>query len=380
MKKLIYSLISLAFLASCQPKDTSDLGKLKSEKDSLVSVQKELVLRLQEIDEKITMLDTNAKLHSVSTLSIAPKPFSHFFNIYGKVESNQSINLNSETSGRIISIRVKRGQNVAKGQLLAEIDASILKQNIAEVETSLKLANELYKKQSKLWIDDKIGSEVQYLEAKNRKESLEDRLETLNAQLSMTQVRAPFNGVIDEIFPKDGEMASPQMSMFRLVNLSEVYLTASISEAYVGTVKVGTPAVVSFSSLGKTVESEVINVGNFINPDNRTFDVNIALKKDLDFKPNMMGDVSLQDYTAKEALVVPTRLIMETTSGDSYVYVVEDSNAEISIVKKISITPGMSYNGQTEVIDGLTGTEKIIDKGSRSVKAGQRVRVVTLAE
>lgn len=380
MKKLIYSLLSLAFLAACQTEDTSDLAKLKSEKDSLVSVQKDVVLRLQEIDEKLAQLDSNANLHTVTTMAIAPQEFSHYFNIYGKVESNQSISLYSETSGRIVAIRVKRGQNVAKGQLLAEIDASVLRQNIAEVETSLKLANELYKKQSKLWLEDKIGSEVQYLEAKNRKESLENNLETLKTQLSKAQVRAPFSGVIDEIFPKDGEMASPQMAMFRLVNLSEVYLSASISEAYVGSVSAGTPAVVSFSSLGKTIESEVINVGNFINPNNRTFEVYIALKNDEDFKPNMMGDVSLQDYSVKEALVVPTRLIMETTAGASYIYILEDSDAEVSLVKKVNIKPGVSYNGQTEVVEGLTGTEKIIDKGARSVKAGQRVRVVTLAE
>ncbi len=380
MKKLLYSLLAVAFLAACQTEGPTELSKLKSEKDSLVEVQKDVTMRIKEIDAQLALLDSTTKLHTVTTIALTPQPFKHYFKVYGQVESNQSINLNSEAAGRITAIHVKRGQNVGKGQLLAEIDASVIRQNMAEVETSLKLANEIYKKQSKLWTEDKIGSEVQYLQAKNNKESLERRLETLNAQLAMTKVRAPFSGVIDEIFPKDGEMASPAMPMFRLVNLSEVYLTASVSEAYVGKVKVGTPASIVFESLGTTVESQVINVANFINPDNRTFEVNISLKKDDNFKPNMMGEVNLEDYAVAQAWVVPTRLIMENTLGESYVYVYEDGKADVSLVKKVPVTLGMSYNGQTEILTGLTGTEMVIDKGSRSVKAGQKVRVVTLAE
>ena len=380
MKKAIYTLLAMSFLAACQTEDVSDLGKLRTERDSLNTVQKEITTRLKEIESKLALVDSNSNLHSVTIVSVNPQPFAHYFKVYGKVESNKSINLYAETSGRINNILVKRGQNVAKGQLLAEIDASILIQNIAEVKTSLELANELYKKQSKLWLEDKIGSEVQYLQAKNNKESLDRRLETLNAQLAMTKVRAPFNGVIDDIFPKDGEMASPQMAMFRLVNLSEVYLTSSVSEAYVGKIAVGTPAKVTFKSLGKTVESDVVRVGNFINPDNRTFEINVALGNDLNYKPNMMASVDLQDYKVDEALVVPTRLVMETSSGESYVYVLEGKGAEIATVKRVIINTGVSYDGQTEVLSGLSGGENVVDKGSRSVKEGQKVRVVILAE
>lgn len=380
MKKAIYTLLTFAMLAACQTEDTSELGKLRSERDSLNTVQEEIVTRLKEIEAKLAVVDSSTNLHSVTVVSVSPQPFTHYFKVYGQVESNKSINLYAESAGQIKNIFVKRGQNVAKGQLLAEIDGSILTQNIAEVKTNLELANELYKKQSKLWLEDKIGSEVQYLQAKNNKEGLENRLQTLNAQLAMTKVRAPFNGVIDDIFPKDGEMATPQMPMFRLVNLSEVYLTSAVSEAYIGKITVGTPAKVTFKSLGKTVESDVVRVGNFINPDNRTFEINVALGNDANYKPNMMGSVDLQDYKVDKAWVVPSRLIMETATGESYVYVLEATNTDVAEVKQVIIQAGVSYNGQTEVLSGLTGGEQVVDKGSRSVKAGQKVRVVTLAE
>ncbi len=378
MKKLFYYIIPFALLAACQTEEATSLTKLKSQKDSLVSIQKEVSGLIKELDVKIALIDSSQKLHTVSVLKLEPKNFKHYFKVYGQVESNKSISLYSETSGRIESILVKRGQNVAKGQLLATIDANVLNQNIAEVKTSLELANELYKKQSKLWLEDKIGSEVQYLEAKNRKESLERKLETLQAQLSMTKVRAPFNGVIDDIFPKNGEMASPQTPMFRLVNLGDVYLTASVSEAYVGKIISGTRATVTFESLGETVETSVIRVGNYINPDNRTFDVNIALNNNSLFKPNMMGSVNLEDYSKENAIVVPSRLIMENTKGDSYVYTFNEKGTSVSTVTKTFVTVGVSYQGETEVLEGLHGDEVLVDRGSRSVKDGQKVRRVTL--
>jgi len=284
----------------------------------------------------------------------------------------------SESAGKIKAIKVERGQKVNKGQLLAAIDASVLLQNKAELETALDLAEEIYQKQKTLWIDEHIGSEVQYLEAKNKKESLERKLATVNAQIAMTRVKAPFSGVIDEIFPKVGEMASPQSPMFRLVNLNEVYLTASVSEAYVGKVKVGTPAHVKFTSLDTTIASEVMRVGNYINPNNRTFDVNIALDKNADFKPNMMGSVDLEDYSVENTLVVPSRIVMENTSGKSYVYVFTPSGGDLGTVNKRMLEIGKSYNGKTEVLSGLTGTEVIVDKGSRSVKDGQKVKLISL--
>lgn len=376
MKNAIYTLIAVAFLAACQTEESSELGKLYHERDSLSLVQQEIAMRVKALDDQILMKDSTKKLSLISTYSIQPKTFNHYFSVYGLVESNQSISMYSESSGKIESINVKRGQKVAKGQLLAQIDDDVIKQNMSEVKTSMQLAKTIYDKQSKLWLDEKIGSEVQYLEAKNNYESLQSKYETLQAQLRMTQVRAPFNGVIDEIFPKEGEMASPQMPMFRLVNLNDVYLTAAISEAYVGKIMQGTVANVQFNSIDTSIQTEVIRVGNYINPDNRTFDVNIALDKNANFKPNMMGKVDLLDYTHQNAIVVPSRVVMENTQGESYVFTSKSIGGDVVEVTQVMVQPGRSYEGYTEILGGLTGQESVVDKGSRSVKDGQRVRLV----
>jgi RND family efflux transporter MFP subunit len=376
MKKLIYSLLGMAFLVSCGEVEQTNIDKLKAEKDSLGTVAKQVALRMKEIDDKLAEVDSTVRVNNITAVQIKPEDFKHYFKVYGTVESNKSISLYAEASGKILDIKVKKGQNVASGQLLAELDGSVLKQNIAEVEKSLELANEIYKKQSKLWLEEKIGSEVQYLEAKNSKESLETRLQTLKAQLAMTRVRAPFSGVIDDIFPKEGEMASPQMPMFRLVNLNDVYLTADVSEAYVGQISSGTHAHVTFSSINESFDTEVVRVGSFINPDNRTFDVNVSLKDHKQLKPNMMGAVLIQDYENDNTLVVPSRLIMESPEGDSYLFVYQGSNPGIAHVEKRTVTAGMSYKGKTEILSGLKDGEFVVDKGARSVKDGQKVRLV----
>ena len=323
------------------------------------------------------ILDTTIKFSLVTAVNVEPTAFNHYFKVYGVVESNQAITLMSETSGKIEAIKVERGQRVSKGQLLAILDAAVLQQNKAELETALDLAQKIFKKQERLWVEEKIGSEVQYLEAKNSKESLERKLETINAQIAMTRIRAPFSGIVDEIFPKEGEMASPQVAMFRLVNLSSVYLTADVSEFYVGKVKRGTGAIVEFTNLEDKVESEVIQVGNFINPNNRTFKINVALSGGANrYKPNMMASVQLNDYSKDSTIVLNSRVVLETTSGESFVYVVENVNDNIGVVRRVLIKTGPSYEGKVEVLEGLGGSEKVIDKGSRSVKSGQKVRLV----
>ncbi len=380
MKNIFYISFTIMLFAACSPKatDSSRLGVLKTEKDSLVNLQRNVAKRIKTIDKELLSLDTTVKHSTITTISIKPTTFKHYFKVYGVVESNKAITMYSESAGKIDAIKVERGQKVKKGQLLAVIDASVLVQSRAELETALDLAKDIYEKQKTLWIDEKIGSEVQYLEAKNKKESLVRKLATVNAQIEMTRVKAPFSGVIDEIFPKTGEMASPQTQMFRLVNLNEVYLTASISEAYVGKVKVGTPANVEFTSLGINLNSDVVRVGNFINPNNRTFDVNISLVKNVNFKPNMMASIDLEDYSVENTLVVPSRIVMENTQGKSYVYIFNKTSGDLGMVAKTMIEIGKSYNGQTEVLSGLSGNEIIVDKGSRSIKDGQKVKWITL--
>lgn len=376
MKKIIYTVLAAAVFASCQPEANTGLEKLQAERDSLVTLQTDVKAQIKALDQQLAELDTTIKLSLVTANTITPSAFNHYFKVYGIVESNQAITLMSETSGKIEAIKVERGQRVKKGQLLAVLDASVLIQNRAELETALDLAQKIYKKQERLWVEEKIGSEVQYLEAKNSKESLERKLETVNAQIAMARIRAPFSGIVDEIFPKVGEMASPQVQMFRLVNLSSVYLSADVSEYYVGKVKNGTKAIVAFTNLEDEVETEVIQVGNFINPDNRTFKINVALSGANRYKPNMMASVQINDYSKDSTIVLNSRMVQETTSGESFVYVLENLSKDIGFVKRALVKTGPSFEGMIEITEGLDGSELVIDRGSRSVKIGQKVRLV----
>lgn len=376
MKKSIYTIIAAALFMACQPEATTEVAKLQEERDSLVTLQSEVKEQIRTLDSKLASLDTTIKFSLVTAEKIERSEFNHYFKVYGVVESNQSITIMSETSGKIEAIKVERGQRVKKGQLLAVLDAAVLMQSKAELETALDLAQKIFKKQERLWVDENIGSEVQYLEAKNRKESLERQLETINAQIAMTRIRAPFSGIIDDIFPKVGEMASPQVQMFRLVNLSSVYLTADVSEYYVGKVTNGTKAIVDFGNQGGKIESEVIQAGSFINPDNRTFQINVALDTEKRYKPNMMASVQINDYSKDSTIVLSSRMVQETTSGESFVYVLDNLKGDLAVVKRVLVKTGPSYEGEIEITEGLNGTEMVIDRGSRSVKVGQKVRLV----
>lgn len=376
--KRILTIASVAALAwACENEQTSDLDKLYHERDSLVTVQNTVGARLREIETEITTLDSTRSLTTITTLDLQLKPFEHYFQVYGTIEASKSISLYPESNGTIERIYVSEGQKVAEGQLLMELDSKIIQKNIDEVKANLELAQTLYEKQRKLWVEEKIGSEVQYLQAKTNKESLESRLELLQQQLRMTKVRAPFGGVVDEIFPKTGEMAMAGQPVIRLINLSDVYLSADVSEAYVGTIGAGTEAEVYISSLDKTISSKVLQVGQFINPGNRTFKVHVGLDKQSNlYKPNMMASINLRDYHVDSTIVVPNRLIQQTPQGENFVFIVKPYKEGFGEVERIMVEVGRSYKESTEVTAGLSANVVLIDRGSRSVKDGQHVQIV----
>jgi RND family efflux transporter MFP subunit len=377
MKNFI-TLFAIAAIAwSCQTEQTSDLNKLYQERDSLVAIQSTIGARLRDIETELSTLDSTRSLTTVTTMPLVLKSFDHYFQVYGTIEASKSINLFPEANGTIERIYVTEGQKVTEGQLLIELDGKLIQKNIEELEVNLDLAKSLYEKQRKLWVEEKIGSEVQYLQAKTNKESLESRLALLQQQMRMTKVRAPFSGVVDEIFPKTGEMAMAGQPVLRLINLSEVYLSADVSEAYVGTVGNGTAAEVYISSLDKTIPSKVIQVGQFINPGNRTFRVHVGLDEQSSlYKPNMMASINLRDYHADSTIVIPNRLIQQTPQGLNFVYIAKPYKEGFGEVKRIMVEVGKSYKEFTEVKEGLSADDVLIDRGSRSVKDGQHVQIV----
>lgn len=375
MKKLFIIVPVAAMLWSCGGSSAkTETAKLLAEKDSLTAIYREAGNRLKEIEKELEGLNGDKKLTLVSTVAVNQGTFSHYFDVHGVVEANKNAQLFAETPGVIKRIFVQKGQQVSAGQLLLEIDSEIIEKNIAEVQTSLELATELYNRQEKLW-KEKIGSEVQYLEAKNRKESLENSLRTLQAQKEKAKVRAPFAGVIDEVFPKEGEMAGMQMPLFRLVNMDKVYVKCDISESYVMTIKQGTEVEVYFPSFGQTVKAKISRTGQYINPNNRTFQVEVDLMNlTQTIKPNLLATVKIKDFERENALIIPSRLLQQSTDGRDFVYVAKAENNEV-VVHKVFVIAGMSHDDHTMIIEGLEAGDMLVDRGSRSIKDGQAVRI-----
>ncbi len=359
--KIWIGLLALA-VVSCQ--ETSIHDQIVDKKAELSKIQVEL----QELEaQDTTVKKTNYPM--VNTQEITKQDFKSFIEVHGVVNTDENITVVAEASGVIKSIKVKEGQYVKKGTLLAILDTDILNKSIEEIETQLELASELFKKQDALRKQD-IGTEVQYLEAENRKQSLERNIESLKAQQRKAYITAPISGEVDNIFPNVGEMAGPSQPMFRIVNLSKVYLEAEISEAYLGKIQKNKSVEIMFPSIGKEwVEGTVTYVGNYINPGNRTFSIRVSPKKSSkNFLPNLLGIVKLQEFELKDAIVVPDKVIQDD-GNSSYVFTVDTNN----IVHKKNIKTGPSYKGSVLVEEGLTAGEDLVIKGQTLVVDSSRV-------
>jgi len=375
MKKVLL-IAPLAFMAACsQPAVEGDLQTLTAQRDSIKTVVDGLNAQITDLDAAIAALDTTASYDAVTAFEVNPDLFYHYFEVFGTVEADKSINLFPLNSGKVERIHVKAGQKVSQGQLLVSLDTDLMESSLKELETALALAQTVFNKQQKLWIDEQIGSEIQYLQAKNNYDALVQKLQTLKEQMAMSEVRAPFAGTIDEVFAKVGELAAPQMPAVRLVNTSGVYVKADVPESYANRVKVGTPANVAFTSMDYEVAAEVLQVGQFIQEGNRTFSINVSLPADPGtVKPNQMVHVALQDYTNNTALAVPSSLIQQDVEGNDFVFVLENKGT-YSEVAKVFVEAGLSYEGRTEIKSGIEAGAQLVDKGSRSVRTGQRVHV-----
>jgi len=376
MKRTVIIPITI-FLIACGGGDgeNSPLSQLKSQRDSLIIVYDETGEQINLLDQRIAELDTTIQTRRmlVSTQKIERQKFEHFFEVHGVVEAKKNATINADVPGVIKQIMVKEGQQVRKGQSLVLLDTEVIKKNIEEVETSYDLAKTIYERQENLW-KQQIGSEIQYLEAKNRKEGLQQKLNTLHAQLKKSVISAPFSGTIDEIFPTVGEMAAPQLPLLRLINLENAYIVSDVSENYVSKVSSGNYARVNFSSLDNTwLDARVSRVGQYINPNNRTFKVRIELDNNDNrmLKPNLLAIIRIMDYKQDSAIVVPSKFIQQDAGGNNYLFIVENG----STAKKVEVVTGMSYEGKTLIKSGLKGDEEIVLEGARSIKDGETVEI-----
>jgi len=374
MKKVLFIISSIALVACGSPETMGTMEELKAEKSRLAASRDSIDALISKVDMELALLDTNKVYDMVTALDVQPQMFNHFFEVFGQVKADKSINLYTTASGKVKKIHVKNGQQVKKGQLLLSLDTDIMTSSLRELQTGLELAKTVFEKQQRLWIDQQIGSEIQYLQAKNNYDALVQRVKTLKEQIELSVIRAPFAGSIDNIFAREGELAGPQMPALRLVNTSGVYVKADVPESYANRVRVGTPANVDFTSMDYEVAAEVLQVGQFIQEGNRTFSINVSLPEANGVKPNQMVHVALMDYKNDEALSVPASLVQQDVEGNDFIYTLSsiEGTSRFEVVKTW-VTTGLTFEGRTEIISGLEANAKVIDKGSRSVRTGQEV-------
>ena len=373
--KLVIATVAMVSIVACKQEPQSELSELVAKRDSIRAVRQNLEDEILRLDALIQDLDTTLSYKMVTVLTADTSLYKHYFDVYGNVKSDNTASLFAENPGNITAIPVKEGQKVKKGQLLVRIDDGVYDRNLQELRTSLSLATTLYEKQKRLW-DQNIGSEVEYLEAKNRKESMENSIATLNEQKSRSSVTAPFDGVVDKIFQNVGEMAGMQQPLIRIVNLGELYITSDVSERYVNSLKVGDEVLMSFN--GDSLKSEITRIGTYINPTNRSFEVQVEITDKMDgVRPNSLVSLKINDMVKESAIVLPASIIMQDGKGQNYVYVIGKDESDYTIaIKKIVIT-GSSYDGKTVILEGVSQGDKVIDKGSRSVRGTDRVNIAT---
>ncbi|HCP40458.1 MAG TPA: hypothetical protein DIT65_01580 [Cryomorphaceae bacterium] len=374
MKKVVFIISSIALVACGTPEEMGTTDELKAKKEALVSSRDSISALISEVELHLAALDTNKVYDVVTSKEVEPSLFLHYFDVFGMVEADKSINLYTTASGSVKKIYVKNGQSVEKNQLLLSLDTDIMMSSLAELQTGLELAKTVFEKQQRLWMDQQIGSEIQYLQAKNNYEGLVQKVKTLKEQIELSEIRAPFSGSIDNIFAKEGQLSGPQMPAIRLVNTSGVYVKADVPESYANRVFVGTPASIAFTSMDYEVTAEVLQVGQFIQEGNRTFSINVSLPEANGVKPNQMVHIALQDYRNDEALTVSASLVQQDVEGNDFIYTLRNfEGTDRYQVVKTWVTTGLTFDNQTEIVLGLEAGMLVVEKGSRSVRAGQEV-------
>jgi membrane fusion protein, multidrug efflux system len=379
MKKYILPLAAWMLIAcnGNESPENTNLTDLIQQRDSLRTVFEDVSVKLKAVEEQLALMDTSAQSAGipVTTVLLEPEKFQHFVEVHGVVESEKNATINAEANGIIKSINVKKGQTVEKGRVLVVLDNELIQKNIEEVETAYSLAENVFQRQEKLWKQN-IGSEMQFLEAKNRKESLEQRLKTLKAQRDLSVVKAPFHGVVDEIFMKEGEMASPMAPLLRLINNDNYYMTADVPENYLSSIKTDTDANVKIPSLNLNFKSKISRIGGYINPNNRTFKIQINLdNKEALLRPNLLTVAELKTFEKDSAAVVPAGAIQQDAKGTEYVFIAE-RNGKTTIARRVDVKTQLTANNRTLVASGLKGSEEVIVEGARGLKDNDKIEVV----
>ena len=386
MKKILILLVTSSFLISCGGDvktidsviESGNLSELRAKKEEIAAKQHSITTQMKQLDEAISKLDTIKKVPLVTTFGAKIEVFNHYLELQGSVMTKQNVIVYPEMNGLLTSVFVKEGQKVSKGQLLARIDDGGLGQQVAQMQIQADLAKTTFERQERLW-NQKIGSEIEYLQAKSNYEGQQKAVGQMQSQLGKTAIRAPFSGIIDDIITEQGTVVAPgQSQILRIINLNDMYIETDVPESYISNITKNKNVLVEFPVLGKTVDAKVRQAGNYINPANRSFKVEIAVpNKDRSIKPNLTAKLKINDYTNEEALLIPQSIISENAEGQQYVYTVVDKNGNNeATAKRVIIETGKTQGDVIEVLKGIEDGAEIILEGARSVKDGQPVKVL----
>ena len=385
MKKIIITL-SLTLLISCNSSRNSsindlinkgDLETLKKKKKEYVDLMNDLRLELNEINNGIMLLDENEQIQVISKFNVIEKEFITYVELQANLKSRKNVVILSEFQGTLKNLFVREGQLVKKGELLAEINDSGLKEQLDQMLIQANYTKDNFDRVKRLW-EKSIGSEMQFLKAKSDFETSDKMVEQIRDQLSKTKIYAPFDGEIDEIISNLGSNLLPGAPILRVVNLDKIYAEAQVPEKYVSSIELGTEALVSIPLLNKEVTSKIVQSGNFINPNNRTFRVEAPVEnQDKRIKQNLNARIKIKNYINLKALVVPLRVIREDASGNPFIYkLVTTDKKDVFLTVKIFVETGANNDEEIEITKGLSIGDIIVLEGANNVEDNQRVRVI----
>lgn len=376
----ILIIICLGFLVGCQKPDQGIPEKLEDQKAYLKDKKaalKALKTEIAEIEAEIEKLDPKPVAMStlVSVLPIELRRFTTEIELQANLEGDDLVNASSEVGGRLLDFNLKEGQSVSRGQVIGRIDMETVNKQIAEVETSLDLAQTTYERQAKLW-EQNIGSEMQYLQSKNNVERLEKSLETIRFQLSKATIYSPTSGVVDRKIANSGEVIAPGQPIVQLLNLSRIKVVSDVPENYLGKVKRGQYVTVKIPALELEKKGRISLIGRSIDAANRTFKIEIDLaNQNKILKPNLLASVSFIDIDKKEAIAIPTSLVQQEANGDNYVYLAKEENGQL-ISKKIKVEVGESSNEEILVTEGLQAGDLLVNEGARIIKEDEKIELI----
>jgi len=375
MKKIII-LLSGVFLLGCSQDDPEAIKKQIIRYQDRVNGFNEKIAELEDKLEADTTYSEEDAGTVVNVKEVQPESFKHFIQVSGKVIAEEEAFISPEMNGQIQDVHVEEGDRVKKGQLMISLNTDVTETSIKEVKTNLELLTKLFEKQKNLW-EQNVGTEVQYLQAKNNMESAEARLATLEEQLDMARIRAPFSGIVEDVLVKEGEMAMPGGRLIHLVNLENLSIEADISETYLNDIRMGEEVEVGFPTFpGMDMELPISRVGSVIDNMSRTFQVELEFSNRGErIKPNQLATLRINDFTSDSALVVPSIIIKQDISG-YFLYTVNESD-EGPVAGKAYVTPGRTAGEETMVTEGLKPGMRVIVEGYNLVKDGTRVNVLS---